>query len=344
MRWKKRLAALAGVLIVFLCLLGAWYFGHYTRTPDYALQQVEKSLTKQDVAMFSEYVDIDGVLNASYDDFMSGILETGQPMNDEAQAAVESFAQMVRAPLVKSFHQAIVDYVATGAWPDDSENGDASGLFDAESALEKAGLKGTSLRGIDRVEKSSQEETAAAFVRVYSEEAGEEFVLRVRLAPGENGRYRIVAIENLRDFLVMIGKARRAQLTEYLDRTAAIIAAHESAMREAEGQRADILAAGALGSADTRAKLKQLMEATVIPDWEARREELRAVDVAPAAATLQKIRLKICDCYIAYAKGYAHWMDDKQAATIREAENQLRQAKALEQEEKFLARRVTQDP
>ena len=141
MRWKKRLAALAGVLIVFLCLLGAWYFGHYTRTPDYALQQVEKSLTKQDVAMFSEYVDIDGLLNASYDDFMSGILETGQPMNDEAQAAVESFAQMVRAPLVKSFHQAIVDYVATGVWPDDSENGDASGLFDAESALEKADRK-----------------------------------------------------------------------------------------------------------------------------------------------------------------------------------------------------------
>ena len=127
MCWKKRLAALAGVLIVFLCLLGAWYFGHYTRTPDYALQQVGKSLTKQDVAMFSEYVDIDGLLNASYDDFMSGILETGQPMNDEAQAAVESFAQMVRAPLVKSFHQAIVDYVATGAWPDDSENGNASG-------------------------------------------------------------------------------------------------------------------------------------------------------------------------------------------------------------------------
>ena len=64
----------------------------------------------------------------------------------------------------------------------------------------------------------------------------------------------------------------------------------------------------------------------------------------PILCLTEKIRLKICDCYIAYAKGYAHWMDDKQAATIREAENQLRQAKALEQEEKFLARRVTQDP
>lgn len=343
MRWKKRLAAFAGVMAVLLGLSGAWYFGHYTRTPDYALQQIEKALDRKDEALFSEYVDLDGLLDASYDDFMSGILDTGQPMDEEARAAVESFAQMVRAPLLTSFHQAIASYVATGSWPASEEHKDSSGLLDAESALEKAGLKGTSLRGVERVEQDSQAETAIAFVRVYSEEAVEEFELRVRMAPGENGRYRVVSIDNFRDFIVMIGKARRAQMADYLDRTAAIIATHEASMREAESKRADILAAGTLGAADTRAKLRQLMEETVIPDWEAREEELRAVEVAPAAATLQKVRLKICDYYIAYAKGYAQWMDDKQAATIREAENQLRQAKALEQEEKFLARRAKQN-
>lgn len=61
----------------------------------------------------------------------------------------------------------------------------------------------------------------------------------------------------------------------------------------------------------------------------------------PAAAqSLQKLRLKICDLHIAYAQGYADWMTDKKAATLRDAERQLAQARTLEQEEKFLARRV----
>ena len=32
------------VLAGLLCLLGAWYFGHYTKTPDYALQQIDQAL------------------------------------------------------------------------------------------------------------------------------------------------------------------------------------------------------------------------------------------------------------------------------------------------------------
>lgn len=342
MSWKKRFVIFTGVLAGLLCLLGAWYFGHYTKTPDYALQQIDQALEKKDVARFAEYVDVDGVLDSSYDDFMNGILDTEQPLDEEARAAVGSFAQMVRAPLLASFRQAIMTHVETGNWPAEEEGRDVSGLLGGSDVLERAGLKGTTIQGIDRVEKESQSEAAVAFVRVYSEEADDTFVLRVCLRPGENGRYRVVSVDNFRDFLVMIGRVRRAQLAEYLDRTSEIIAAHEAAMREAEGKRADILAAGALGSAETRTKLKQLMEETVIPDWQARAEELRAVDVAPAAETLQKVRLRICDCYIAYAEGYAQWMDDKQAATIRDAENQMRQAKALEQEERFLARRVRQ--
>ena len=243
MSWKKRFVIFTGVLAGLLCLLGAWYFGHYTKTPDYALQQIDQALEKKDVARFAEYVDVDGVLDSSYDDFMNGILDTEQPLDEEARAAVGSFAQMVRAPLLASFRQAIMTHVETGNWPAEEEGRDVSGLLGGSDVLERAGLKGTTIQGIDRVEKESQSEAAVAFVRVYSEEADDTFVLRVCLRSGENGRYRVVSVDNFRDYLAMIGRVRRAQLAKYLDRTSEIIAVHEAAMREAEGKRADIMAA-----------------------------------------------------------------------------------------------------
>ena len=150
----------------------------------------------------------------------------------------------------------------------------------------------------------------------------------------------MTAIENYRDYVVMLAKARRSKVDAYLTETASIVAQHETAMREAETQRAEILSAGTLGSSATRQALKDLMEQTILPDWQARKAELEATGVPEAATALHRLRLRICDLYIGYAEGYAAWMSDKKAATIRDAEQKLKQAKTLEQEEKFLTKRI----
>ena len=111
-------------------------------------------------------------------------------------------------------------------------------------------------------------------------------------------------------------------------------------MREAEAQRAEILSAGALGNDATRQALKALMEDTILPDWQARKAELEAIEPPPAAQPLHRLRLHICNLRIAYAEGYAAWMTDKKAATIRDAETKLKQAKTLEMEEMFLTKRM----
>ena len=82
------------------------------------------------------------------------------------------------------------------------------------------------------------------------------------------------------------------------------------------------------------------MTGTILPDWQARKAALEAIDAPDAATPLHRLRLRICDLYIGYAEGYAVWMTDKKAATIREAEQKLKQAKTLEQEEKFLTKRI----
>ena len=337
--WKQRLIA-AVVVLVVLATGGAWlYVSHHARTPEYAMEKITQSLEKHDADTFFQYVDVDGVLDASYADFMSGAIQTEQPMNEEAKAAVESFASMVKAPVVKSFRDAIQSYVATGSWPA-ATGEETEALLDPSVALQKAGLTGVTLQGIDRVERHAEDDSAVAMVRVRLPESDEDFVLRVLLTPAGDGPYRVTAIENYRDYVVMLAKARRSKVDAYLTETASIVAQHETAMREAETQRAEILSAGTLGSSATRQALKDLMEQTILPDWQARKAELEATGVPEAATALHRLRLRICDLYIGYAEGYAAWMSDKKAATIRDAEQKLKQAKTLEQEEKFLTKRI----
>ena len=338
-RWKQRLIAVL-VLLVLLVAGGAWwYVSHHAKTPEYALQKIEQALEKHDADTFFRYVDVDGVLDASYADFMSSAIQADQPMDDEAKAAVESFAAVVKAPVLKSFHEAIQTFVATGSWPA-ATGEETEMLLDPSVAMQKAGFAGVTLQGIDRVAMHDEDATAVAMVRVHQEETDEDFVLRVVLTPADDGHYRVTAIENYRDYIVMLAKARRAKVETYLSETAALVAAHEASMREAEAQRAEILSAGQLGKDATRQALKDLMESTVLPDWQARKAELEAIDVPESAQALHRLRLRICDLYIGYAEGYAAWMTDKKAATIRDAEQKLIQAKTLEQEEKYLTKRM----
>lgn len=337
--WKQRLVAVC-VLVLFIALGGVWwYFSHHAKTPEYAVQQIEQALEKNDEAAFFQYVDVDAVLDHSYGDFMTGIVEVEPPMNDEAKAAVESFASIVKAPILKSFREAIAVRVRTGSWPQ-ATGEETEALLDPKTAMEKAGLAGTRLIGVSGIEENEEDGTAVASVRVHQDEADEDFVLRVKLEPAEDGHFRVTGIENYKDYVVMIGKARRKKVDAYLKETASIVATHETAMREAEAQKAEILAAGALGRDATRQALKALMEETVLPDWQARQEELSAVEVPDAANALHRLRLHICELRIGYAEGYAAWMTDKKAATIRDAETKLKQAKTLEQEEQFLTKRM----
>jgi hypothetical protein len=64
------------------------------------------------------------------------------------------------------------------------------------------------------------------------------------------------------------------------------------------------------------------------------------MSVPPAAGTLHRLRIKICDLHIEYAKGYAKWMDDKNASTIRTADAALKQARTLEKEAELLTKQV----
>lgn len=336
---KYRLFAILAVAVVAVVGGLWWYMAYYTNTPEYAIKMVGEAFEKHDKAKLEKYVDFDHLLDVSSDALLDGLVEANIPAVGDTKEAVSSFSKMFKAPVVMSLKMAIDNYVEYGQW---SKSGEGQGMsaVDADMIVNKSGLGATSFRRLDSVAVDSETGTAIARVRVFQEEANEEFVLDVELVKQEKGGWQVYEITNFKDFISLVHNSRRQHVKTYLEQSSAIMARHDAKNTSLEEKVAAVLSGGSLGNNDTRHELKKIMESDMVPEWQARKKELEDMKVPAAAGTLHRLRIKICDLHIEYANGYAKWMDDKNAATIRGADSALKQARTLEKEAELLTRQV----
>ncbi len=338
-RQTKLRLLLAAILLLLIAVIGGYtYVRFHMHTPQYALEELEQSVKNHDLKSFQKHVNVDHVLDHSFDGLIEGLLDTGGGTSEEARTAAGNVARMMKAPILSSFRTAVEQYVTTGNWSTTSDEDDASKL-DAADLLAQAGLHKTEFRQWGDIQPAEDENRVILDIHVYQQEADRDFVFKALMVKEDNV-WCIDEIQNFRDFVVMVGKARRSELDQYLKSSAAVMEKHDRIIREAEQKYGDLLSAGSLGRQNTRDEIKALMEGTIQKDWEARKEELFSMSVPEAAQTLHHLRLRICDLYIEYARGYAAWMTDKKAATVREADMKLKEAKTLEQEARILSRRM----
>ncbi len=332
------------VVVIVLLVAGAGVFLYqraHRQTPEYALNEIRASLDKHDLNTFEKYVDINGVLESSYPGLMEGLIDSESVITDDAKTAMVDIVSMMKDPILASFKTNIEQYVATGSWTqNNAKENEASGKTEASELLTRSGLSQLEFRNIEGITPTQNKNTVIANIRAYQHETESEFVFEAVLDKNEDGTWRVNEIRNFKDFIMAVSQARQEQLNKYMQTTEAIIDKHNKIVREAEMKYGDILSSGSLGDQNTRDTLKRLMTDVIQKDWEERKQELFTADVPESAQSLHHLRLRICDLHIEYAKGYALWMTDKKAATIREADAKLKEAKTLEQEERALSRRV----
>ena len=71
----RRKCMLGGVILVLLFIVVAYaYFRVYTKTPEYAVKQVESAIETHDKTKFYRYVNMDSVLDLSYDAFVATLI------------------------------------------------------------------------------------------------------------------------------------------------------------------------------------------------------------------------------------------------------------------------------
>ncbi|ORU00754.1 hypothetical protein D081_0736 [Anaerovibrio sp. JC8] len=336
---KYRLLAILAVVLVAAAGGAWWYATYYTNTPEYALKMIQECVENHDKDKIRKYIDFEHLLDTSSDALLEGLVDANIPAVGDAKDAVSSFTRMFKAPVSMSLQMAIDNYVEYGQWTK-TGNSEGAGGIDADMVVQKSGIGSTSFRGLDSMAVDGDNGTAVAKVRVFQEEANEEFILDMEFVKKDNGGWQLYEITNLKDFITMVNHSRRDHVKVYLEQSAAIMTKHDAKVMSLEQDASNILGSGSLGSDDTRKALKKLMLDGVVPEWQARKGELEDMNVPAAAGSLHRLRIKICDLHIDYAQGYAKWMDDKNASTIRTADASLKQAKTLEKEAELLTRQV----
>ena len=337
----------AGILfIALIAIIGSYFFFHgKARTPDYALNMLNNSIELHDSRAFNSVIDIEQVLNSSYDGFVDGLMESDRAMSPEAREAITNFTQMLRTPIINSLKTAIENYVATGKFDQAPTVEGDDHFMAATDIMARAGLSKLEFRKIDGVTiDPNNDERAIADIRFYQPEANDDFIFKVILERGDDENWRVIRIDNFREFTEIVAQIRRVALDKYLDQTSEINLRHDQTIREAEQKYGSILSLGSLGQDQTRFDLKILLTDVVKKDWEVRKQELFSVEVPKAAETLQNLRLKICDLSIGSAEDYAKWMEDKKGSTVKSAEDKRKQVQALMEEERILISRMTRQP
>ncbi len=90
----------------------------------------------------------------------------------------------------------------------------------------------------------------------------------------------------------------------------------------------ETLASGSLGSQATRDALKAIMQEELGTGMDPHEKmSLKRWMFPPRRGTLQRLRLKICDLRISYCQKYAKWLENKDAKTLKDANESLKEAR-----------------
>ena len=335
----KELRLQTGIIIVLaaVILLAFYLFGSNEdeTTPEYALKSVSTAINSHDTQRFDHYVNLDSVLNSAYDDFVVGTLDSDKGATDQTRKLVNDFTDAIKVPLLAHVNTSIHNYIKTGEWQKDQEKTDGGDF------VNRTGLDKLQFTGINDVVVSEDGQSATAHVSIKHEDLDDNFVLSI-LMQKINDVWTVTKIDNFKQFTIAVNNMKNIQLERYLRSLSAIINAHDQNVLEYDVEYGKILSAGSLGSDNTRAELKNLMD-KVKTDWANRKEKIMNLDTPDEASTLSHLWTKICDYRIAYATNYSLWMTDKKAETVRNAEENLKQAQTLEQEAKGLLTRMELD-
>ena len=336
MERKFKVGICAGIILLIVAI-GSWYhFNVNSKTPESTLRMVEESIHEHNKENFYKFVDLEGILETSYEGIIDGMTyNSNKIMTEELRESVKDFTEMLKSPMLLSLQAAIDSYIETGNFHEEDNVGVAE-------LLQRTGLNRAEFRGVGNIIVNPNDDNVAeADIQLYHPEIGREFTLKFILKREESGDWKITHVENFHEFIKQINKVRRKKLDDYLNKSAEINLKHDKLLRNAEEKSKAISAAGSLAQEVTRTKLKAIMLDEIKKDWENRKAEFSELTVPKDAETLQNLRLKICDLEISYAENYAKWLDDKQAATIKSAEEKHHQAKTLKLEEQALVRRMT---
>lgn len=289
---QRRHLFLLTLMIASLIGITFWYAFFYTRTPEYALQQLSSAIEKRDTDTFKKYVNMDVLSSRAYDDLTVDLFAYDATLTPKSKVMFEKFYIMIKPQLSIGLANAALTRIETGAWnlPDGTDilKGRQLGI-DFERFIERSQLRNTTFVSIGTIEHDRN--TATAEINILEDYTQTPFKLQLVMEQAEDGHWQVSYIKNYREYLDLIAPLQNRDIASYIDNTQSIVDEYNGIFEDYQNRFRQLTATsdGSL-SASQRKKLAALLENEVIPALKRRQQKLDEVEIPSGAQYLARQR------------------------------------------------------
>lgn len=367
--WRRRLAArrrrrrnerlfMLGVFVAVMTGLFL-YFAVYTKTPEYAMRQMISAYREGDAETFRRHIDLNSITPKAYDDLTSDLFKYDTNLTDRERSLFENFYVLIRRQMCEGAVEVLNHYIDEREWilPGGILKGRQLGI-DYDLLLDRSLIRHTALIDLEGVEHHGDEATASfSIVEEYSQAP---FVLKVTLKDQANesfniggksfdifGRtfkfpgitfnlsgsdWKVVSVDNYREYLDAVSPILRKNLAEYIDATDEIVRRYNATFANAQDvfislQRSPY----GIMTTNQRTETAAFITDTVIAALEARQEELDQVPVPQGAQFLAGLRQESTRITIQAWQSYIKGITENSAADLDTAAGLHKQELVIDQ-------------
>lgn len=346
----ERVLVLGWLALALSCVI--WYYTSYTKTPSYAVNELLAAVEAADVADFNRRVDLMAVTTRAYDDLTGDLFKYDTQISASDRQLFENFYVLIRPQMCQGAVKVINTRVASGKWtlPEEILKGRQLGI-DYDLLLERSLICHTTIVGVKNIEHLG--ESAVAEIDVVEDFSQTPFTLKVTLEnfggiswqvgsrtfelfgetlkfPGlsftldDNG-WKIVSVDNYKEYLETISPILQRDLDRYLDATAEIVYRYNEILRDEQNEFIVLQRAG------DDAQVVAFINEKIIPTLEERQRELNMVQIPNGARYLANLRYQSTETTIRAWQFYAQGVAENNSVAFETAESVHKQELILDQ-------------
>lgn len=368
--WKRKLEArrnrrkreryFAVFFLIALITSFFIYIGVYTKTPDYAMKTAQQALVNRDSDTFNRYVDLISLSSRAYDDLTADIFKYDTKLSERERSLFENFYVLIRPHIAQGATDVINYKITNDLWtlPSGILQGRQLGI-DFDLLLERSLIRHTTIKSIGNVEYSESDK-AVVNIDVVDDYTDSTFTLQLEIEK-VNGAgwsfggfefeflnrkwkvgtlnfnlgtsdWRVVGINNYRQYLDLVSPTLQQQLANYIDSTQEIVDRYNSVFRT---QRNEFVymqrTSSGVMSPQQKEKIASYIENNIIPHLQIRQQELDEVDVPNGALYLSQLRKESTNITISAWSYYIKALRENSAESFYTAESLHKQELAIDQ-------------
>ena len=324
------------------------------------MKTAQQALDDNDSSTFKRYVDLISLTSKAYDDLTVDLFKYDTNLSDRERSLFENFYVLIRPQIAQGAAE-IIDYkISKNLWtlPDGILQGRQLGV-DFDLLLERSLIRHTTITGIGNVEYTDVDK-ATVNLDVVEDYTGTPFTLQLEVEKVNSAGWsfggfefdfldrtwkmgsvnfnlgtsdwRVVGINNYRDYLDIVAPTLKQELADYIDNTQEIVNRYNAVFRNQQNEFIAIQKVqNGVMSSQQKEQIASYIENNIIPTLQNRQQELDGIAAPNGAIYLAKLRRETTNITVSAWAYYIKGLRENSPESFDTAESLHKQELAIDQ-------------